>query len=66
MLLLYTRLYGRQLTQAESVSRRHQSSLRPSETELEQESSRQLRHTNVAEPIRHLRKVYHLERSFLL
>ncbi len=66
MLLLYTRLHGRHLTQAESVSWPHQSSLRPSETELEQESSRQLRHTNVAEPIRHVRKVYHLERSFLL
>jgi hypothetical protein len=44
MFLLYTRLHGGQLTQAESISWPHQSSISESETDLEQESSRQLRH----------------------
>lgn len=66
MLLLYTRLFGRNLTFSESNARPNQLKLSKSETELEREGSAQLRHTKVTEEIRHIQQVYYLERRLFL
>ncbi|GEM_PF-1135920 len=66
MLLLYSRLFGLSKPQSVSKTKPYQITSNPSETELEPESSAQLRHTKVTESIRKIRQEYHLERRFLL
>ncbi|MCL1465378.1 hypothetical protein [Argonema galeatum] len=66
MLLLYSRLFGLSNPQSVSKTKPPRISYNPSETELEQESSAQLRQTKVTESIRKIRHEYHLDRRFLL
>lgn len=62
MLLLYTGLHGRVRTPSEAIAKPQQWKLTKFPTDLEQEGSQRLRHTKIAEEIRHLKQVYHLER----
>ena len=64
MLLLYTRLFGYKLTQAESDVVRNQSNLNEFDADSEQTSSARFKSTKKAEEIRKIKQAYHLERRF--
>jgi hypothetical protein len=65
MLLLYTRLFGYKLTQAESDVVRNQSNFNEFDADSEQTSSARFESTKKAEEIRKIKQAYHLERRFL-
>jgi hypothetical protein len=64
MLLLYTRLFGYKLTQAESDVVRNQSNFNEFDADSEQTSSARFESTKKAEEIRKIKQAYHLERRF--
>ena len=64
MLLLYTRLFGYNLTRPESDVVRNQSNLNKFEADSEQTSSARFESTKKAEKIRKIQQAYHLERRF--
>lgn len=66
MLLLYTRLSGRDETHSESKARLHQSNLSQDVTDLSQEKFTVSNQSKCGEEIRSIQQVYHLERRFLL
>ncbi|HEY9302247.1 MAG TPA: hypothetical protein VIQ31_38960 [Phormidium sp.] len=66
MLLLYTRLSGRDETHSESKTRLHQSNLSQDVTDLSQEKFTVSNQSKCGEEIRSIQQVYHLERRFLL
>lgn len=66
MLLLYTRLSGRDETHLESKTRLHQSNLSQDVTDLSQEKFTVSNQSKCGDEIRSIQQVYHLERRFLL
>ncbi len=62
MLLLYTRLFGYNLTLPESDVVRNQSNFNEFDADSEQTSSAQVEATKKAEEIRKIKEAYHLER----
>jgi hypothetical protein len=66
MLLVYTRLFGRDMTFPKSTARPNQLTFSKSETDAEREGSSHLRHTHLTEEIRHIQQVYYLERRLFL
>lgn len=65
MTLLYAKLFSWLPTSFKSKIQ-PQFNSNPSETELEPQGSDRFRQKQLTEKIRHIQKVYHLERRFLL
>ena len=64
MMLLYTRLFGYNLTRPESDVVRNQSNFNEFDADSEQTSSARFQSTKKAEEIRKIKQAYHLERRF--